>query len=82
MEEGIKGIDQVPKEIERTSVTITPGEAAQGPLSRWIELYRLQIFWGIMYTLIFIVIFVERAYGICRYYIYLIYSQSRFECWD
>ncbi|OXA56851.1 Dual oxidase 2 [Folsomia candida] len=62
MEEGIKGIDQVPKEIERTSVTITPGEAAQGPLSRWIELYRLQIFWGIMYTLIFIVIFVERAY--------------------
>jgi hypothetical protein len=51
------------KEIGHESeVTITTKES-KSRLSKWIELYRLQVFWGTMYILVLIAIFAERAYG-------------------
>ncbi|ODN05836.1 Dual oxidase 1, partial [Orchesella cincta] len=48
-----------PDELEGVTLTAV---TQQSPFSKWVEVYRLQIFWGILYTLVFLAIFFERAY--------------------
>ncbi|CAL8138364.1 unnamed protein product [Orchesella dallaii] len=43
-------------------ITLTTSGRQQSPFSKWVEVYRLQIFWGIVYTLVFLSVFAERAY--------------------
>lgn len=53
---------------EGDSPILPPQTTKKNRLSKYIELYRLQIFWTTLYTIIVFSIFAERAYG--KFYIF------------
>jgi len=58
-------LDEPPKEMQKSElfVTTSAGRGELSQVSRWIQSYNKQVFWVLLYTLVVIAIFAERAYS-------------------